>query len=198
MIQASYSDKAMVVEILTKAYDANTSVNYLIKQDKKRTRRIKRLVEYSFETCWQFGEIYLSSDKKGVALILMPEKEKTTLKSIGRDAKLAFCSIGITNVPRVMKVENYKKKTRPKFPDCLYFWYYGVVPDHQGQGSATELKNEIFALADKRQLPILIETTGEKHKNVYQRYGFELYHSWTIGNNIITYYFLLRKPKSSN
>jgi hypothetical protein len=63
MIQASYSDKAMVVEILTKAYDANTSVNYLIKQDKKRTRRIKRLVEYSFETCWQFGEIYLSSDK---------------------------------------------------------------------------------------------------------------------------------------
>jgi hypothetical protein len=197
MIQAFYKDKSLVVDILTRAYDSNSSVNYLIKQDKKRQRRIKRLVEYSFETCMQFGEIYLSSDKKGVALILIPAKEKTTLKSIFRDVKLAFFSIGLSNVSRVYKVEQYKKKTRPKLHDYLYFWYYGVDPENQGSSSAIELKNEIFAMADKRNLPILIETTGEKHKNVYQRYGFQLYHSWTIGNNVITYYFLLRQPKSA-
>jgi GNAT superfamily N-acetyltransferase len=86
--------------------------------------------------------------------------------------------------------------TRPKLPGYLYIWYIGVYPDYQGQGPAVELRNEIFALADKRKLPILIETTGEKHRKVYQHCGFELYHTWTIGQNIISYYFLLRQPKS--
>ena len=196
MVKAYYSDKALVVDILTKAYDKNTSVNYLIKQDKKRLFRIKRLIEYSFETCWHFGEIYLSSDKKGVAFILNPEKQKVTLRSIFLDLQLAVYSIGITNIVRVLKVERYKKMTRPKLHSYLYIWYIGVYPDYQGKGPAIELRNEIFALADKRQLPILIETTGEKHRNVYQHCGFELYHTWTIGQNIISYYFLLRQPKS--
>jgi hypothetical protein len=66
MIQAKYSDKTLVVDILTQAFESNKSVNYVVKQDKKRQSRIRILMEYSFEVCWEFGEIYLADDKKRV------------------------------------------------------------------------------------------------------------------------------------
>ena len=64
MKQALYTDKEIIVEILLNAFDSNKSVNYVIKQDKRRIHRIKKLMEYSFEMCWHFGEVYLSDYKK--------------------------------------------------------------------------------------------------------------------------------------
>jgi hypothetical protein len=196
MIKATYNDKPFVVDILTQAYDSNSSVNYLIRQDNERTLRIKQLVEYAFETCWQSGEVYLSNDRKGAALLLRHDKEQTTVTSLLRDIKFAVSTIGILHLARVMAVEKYKKRTRPKLDNYLYFWWYGVKPGYQGEGAAKELRDEIFALADKRGLPILAETTGEKHSRVYQRWGLTLYHQWTTGQGTITYYFLLRHPQA--
>lgn len=51
MLRADYNDKDRVVDILVSSFDDNKSVNYIIKQDTKRTQRIKRLMEYSFDIC---------------------------------------------------------------------------------------------------------------------------------------------------
>lgn len=48
MIPADYKDKELVVDILTKSFADNKSVNYIIKQDGKRIERIKNLMRYSF------------------------------------------------------------------------------------------------------------------------------------------------------
>ncbi len=82
MITAAYKDKNLVVDILTKSFEYNKSVNYIIMQDGKRNKRIRKLMEYSFEVCFQFGKIFLSDDGKGCALIVFPDKKKTTFKSI--------------------------------------------------------------------------------------------------------------------
>ena|ERR1035437_9531458 len=84
MIRAEYNDKNRVVDILTTSFDDNKSVNYIIKHDKKRVKRIKKLMEYSFDMCYFFGDVFLTDDKKGCALILLPDKKKTNLKSIYR------------------------------------------------------------------------------------------------------------------
>ena len=69
MIQAAYKDKYLIIDILTRSFDTNKSVNYVVKQDKKRESRIRKIMDYSFEACWASGEIFLTSDKKGVVLI---------------------------------------------------------------------------------------------------------------------------------
>ena len=88
MIKANQGDKQLIVDILTKSFQSNQSVNYIAKQDSKRTERISSLMDYSFEVCHSFGDVFLSDDKKACALVLYPDKKKTTFKSILLDVKL--------------------------------------------------------------------------------------------------------------
>ena len=75
MIRADYKDKELIVNILVRSFDQNKSVNYIVKQDSKRAQRIKKMMEYSFDVCYLFGVIYMSDDKLGCALIVMPDKK---------------------------------------------------------------------------------------------------------------------------
>ena len=62
MKKANYTHKNLVIEILASSFDTNASVNYIIKQDKHREKRIRALMDYSFEVCYLFGEIFLFND----------------------------------------------------------------------------------------------------------------------------------------
>jgi hypothetical protein len=72
----------LVVDILTKSFDDNKSVNYIINQDGKRVQKIRRLMEYSYDQCELFGDIFLSDDKTGCALIIKPDMKRTTLRTV--------------------------------------------------------------------------------------------------------------------
>ena len=90
MIRAQPEDKDLVVNILADSFEDNKSVNYIVRQDKKRSQRIKQLMAYSYDVCNLFGDVFLSEDKTGCALIILPDKKKTTLKSILLDAKFDY------------------------------------------------------------------------------------------------------------
>jgi hypothetical protein len=136
MIRANHKDKELIVDILAKSFDENKSVNYIVKQDSNRSARLRKLMEYSFDVCHLFGDIFLSDDKKGCALIVMPDKKKTTLKSIGLDAKLVTSVIGLSNVKKAMSRESRINKLHPKTP-FYYLWFIGVDPSQQSQGTGT-------------------------------------------------------------
>ena len=62
MRKASIMDKTHVIQILAKSFSDNKSVNYVVKQDQKKEDRIKALMEYSFDVCYTFGEVWMSND----------------------------------------------------------------------------------------------------------------------------------------
>jgi len=134
MIKAMYKDKDKVVDILAESFDNNKSVNYIIKQDKKRNQRIRKLMAYSFDICNLYGEVYLTNDKSGCALILLPDKKKNSLKSILLDIKLIVACIGISNIKKAMKRESKIKELQPKKLMC-YLWFIGVDSDKQNKGA---------------------------------------------------------------
>lgn len=76
MKRATSYDKPLIKDILTNSFASNLSVNYIIKQDAKRMRRIQALMDYSIDVCSMFGEVLLSDDDKGCALILYPQKRE--------------------------------------------------------------------------------------------------------------------------
>ncbi len=174
MKKAAYADKNLIIDILAKSFDANTSVNYIIKQDKKRKKRIRALMDYSFEMCNAFGDVFISHDNKACALIVYPDKKKSTFRSSLLDTKLIFQSIGIGNISKTLNREKLIKNIQPEIT-MSYLWFIGVDPSVQNQGIGSKLLKEIIDYSNANNRPIYLETSTVKNLSWYEKFGFEIY-----------------------
>jgi len=180
MVRAKTNDKSFVVDLLSQSFDNNQSVNYIVRQDKKRLRRIRFLMDYSYEVCSQSGDVWLSDDHKACALLLYPHLKRTTLKSIWLDVKLIFQVIGLCGVQKAMKRETQIKKLQPKAP-MAYLWFIGVNPANQHNNVGTKLLNEIIEDANSKALPVYLETSTLQNLPWYERQGFKIYNKLELG-----------------
>lgn len=180
MIKACYSDKDLVVDILSKAFDSNKSVNFVVKHDAKRPERIRHLMAYSFEICWLFGKVYLSEDKKACALVLLPENKRSTFKSIWLDILLALRCVGLERVGKMMSRE---KKVNAHYPKQLiyYLWFIGVDPGCQKSGVGGKLLQEVLDEAKRLARPVCLETSMPENVEWYKRKGFRVYETVEVG-----------------
>lgn len=189
MKKAEYNDKTLVVDILTKSFDTNQSVNYIVKQDQKRVQRVSALMDYSFEVCYLFGDVFLSDDKKACALITYPDKKKTTLKSILLDVKLILFSVGIKNIKKTLARESLINKIQPKELK-YYLWFIGVDPEYQNEGIGSVLLSEIIEDSEHKKRPIYLETSTLKNLPWYEKFGFQIYHELDLSYKL---FFLKRE-----
>ena len=189
MKNADYKDKNLVIDILTKSFETNQSVNYIAKQGRKRLKRIRALMDYSFEVCYMFGDVFLSDDRKACALILYPDKKKTTLKSILLDIKLIFSCIGVENIKKALVRESKIKQLQPK-TTMYYLWFIGVDPEHQNEGIGSVLLDEIINDSKNKQRPIYLETSTLKNLPWYKKYGFQIYNELELSYKL---FFLKRE-----
>jgi hypothetical protein len=189
MIKAKYNDKNLVVGILTKSFDTNQSVNYIVKQDAKRSQRVRALMDYSFEVCYLFGDVFLSDDKKACALITYPDKKKTNLKSILLDVKLIFFAVGLKNIKKTLARESLINKIQPKELK-YYLWFIGVDPEYQNEGIGSVLLDEIIEDSEHKKRPIYLETSTLKNLPWYQKFGFQIYHELDLSYKL---FFLKRQ-----
>jgi ribosomal protein S18 acetylase RimI-like enzyme len=186
MIKASYSDKDLIIHILTKSFFSNKSVNYIIRQGKRKEERIKALMEYSFNICNGFGEVYLSDDRNACALILYPDKIRTTLKTIFWDLKLITYCIGIGNIKKALARETKIKELQLQGNIC-YLWFIGVDPSEQNKGVGSQLLKEITEDAKSKNIAICLETSTGKNIPWYKKHGFEIFNELDLGYKL---YFL--------
>jgi ribosomal protein S18 acetylase RimI-like enzyme len=188
MIKAETKDRSLVVKILTQSFDDNKSVNYIIKQDSTRLRRLARLMEYSFDYCQLFGEVYLSPDRTACALTVLPDSKRTTLRSIALDVSLALSCIGLSNLKTVMSRETAIKKVHPS-GNFYYLWFIGVLPSEQHRGVGTSLLKEILRRGESLHRPIYLETSMTKNLPWYKKFGFDVYRELDFGYKL----FCLRR-----
>jgi hypothetical protein len=90
MKPAFATDKLHFVDILTKAFETNRSVNEVVLQDARRLDRIRVLMDYSFEIAFEKNGAWKSEDGDAVLLGYYPIANKTTLKDFLQMARLAF------------------------------------------------------------------------------------------------------------
>lgn len=184
MVRADYIDRPLVTAILSKSFADNKSVNYIVKQDEKKAIRLKCLMEYSFDVCHLFGEVFLTEDRNGCALITYPERKKTTLKSILLDIRLIARTTGLANVKKAMQREAAIKKIHPK--GLLYYlWFIGVEPSKQGKGIGSSLLTEVVAEGLKQERTICLETSTEKNIPWYKQHGFATYKQLDFGYKLV-------------
>jgi Acetyltransferase (GNAT) family len=189
MKKANYDDKKTVIEILSLSFYDNQSVNYIINHGHNR-KEIAALMDYSFDVCQEFGDIWLSENREACALVLYPHTKRTTIKSVWFDIKLIFQAIGLTNIQKAIGRESKIKMLQPKV-EMAYLWFIGVDPHHQHAGNGSNLLKEVIAEAQKRNLPVYLETSTLKNLPWYKRFGFEIYNQLELG---YTLFFLKREP----
>lgn len=193
MIKANIGDKNLVGSLLKKSFKDNLSVNFIVRQDKIKLKRIRALMDYSFEVCFRFGEVWLSDDGKACALILYPHLKKTTFLSIWLDLMLIFKVTGLCGIFKALKRETLIKKIQPK-ENMAYLWFIGVDPLVQRSGKGSKLLNEIIETATAKSLPLYLETSTLANLVWYERLGFEIYNQLDLG---YTLFFLKRNlPKN--
>ncbi len=187
MREATVNDKGLIIDILTRAFQDNQSVNYLIPSDSKRLNRIRALMDYSFETCKLFGKVYLSEDKQGCALVSFPERKKTTLKSLWLEVKLILNGIGLGNISKAIIREKEISKNYPDKP-IYYLWFIGVLPESQNKGVGTFMMEELLAESQRMDRPVYLETSTLKNIPWYRKFGLDVYNQLDFGYNL----FLIR------
>jgi GNAT superfamily N-acetyltransferase len=180
MVRANLNDRKLVTEILSGSFNDNKSVNYLLPQDSRRHARLQKFMEYSFDVCHRFGDVFLSEDRKGCALILIPDKKKTTIPSILFDLKFIFQAIGLSNVKKAISRESEIKKHHPKEP-LYYLWFIGVKENEQSKGIGSKLLSEVIEEGRQQNRTVCLETSTVKNLPWYQKFGFEIYKEIDFG-----------------
>jgi len=174
----TYEDKQRIIEILRDSFKENQSVNYIVKQDRKRIQRIEKLLEYSLFQGEHFGKIFLSEDQNAACIILFSDHKKTTFKTIQQDLKLVTQVIGFKKVKAALARESLLKQHYPDIP-FVHLWYIGVDPEHQKKGIGSKLLKEVIAYCGDR--PIYLETSVESNLRWYKKYGFEIVNVVELG-----------------
>lgn len=188
MIKAKRKDKERIIEILTKAFEQDPRVNNLIRQDDKKLVRIDRLMRYAYRICSISGKVLISDDGKACALVLYPDKKKSSIKAVYWKFSLLFGSLGFKSALKVLGREMMVSKHHSS--NSYYIWFMGVDTDYANMGIGTDLMEELIADADRRKRPIHLETHLSANLDWFHKFGFEVFREIKLDSPL---YFLRRK-----
>ena len=188
MVEATDRDKELVVEILARSFNDNKSVNYLIPQDEKRIQRMRELIAYSYEMCRLWGKVVISENRESCALVIFPDRKRTSVRSLLLMGRLIFKSIGFQNIIKALNREDQVYAHHPVTP-IYHLWFLGVLPEQQGKGYGSRLLNELLLDADGMNTPIYLETSTSRNIPWYEKHGFSIYSKISLSYDL----FLLRR-----
>ncbi len=193
-MNATRADKQAVIDIIVKSFDHIPGIKWIIGNNGNREKRLRAMADFIFEKAFARDGVVLSADRQGVGIYFRFNGKKTSLRDYWNEIKFAFRCIGLARAGEIMNREKYILSQRPADGNYIYYWMFGVKPDARGNGAARELKNLIMEESRNQQLPIYLETTVEKNRRVYERYGFQLYHTWHVEKRNVTIWFMKKEP----
>ena len=186
------SDREIVISIVTRAFEQNPRVQAIMRKTKP-IKRIRIMTEYAYHLVERFDGIYLSKDKTTVLFYYKKSQYRRKLIDYIRYLNMFIRAIRPSQFFSTMKREKFIVTQRPDYEDYLYVWVLASVPNNRSLNGLADIRDHLFGLSEKLQLPILIETTVEKVRKLYRYVGFEEYHKWEDTDAGINVWFLERK-----
>lgn len=177
MIIATLQDKKHVVDILCSAFEPITepnSINYIVKQDKHRSKRMRVLMEFIFDNCMDFGEVLLSNNRNACILMTFPHTEKLTFKKIKGLVRVALKCTGLKNAIKVLQRQAQLKKHHIS-EAYIHPTIMGAKNEVHGFGIGVRLIKQLIDHYEGNELPVIIQTTTDQNLKIYKRFGFEVF-----------------------
>lgn len=111
MRKAEYSDKNFIVDILTDSFETNQSVNYIVKQDKKKTTLKSILLDIKLIlSCIGLSNIIKALNRESKIKAIQPKELMYYLWFIGVDPKVQNSSIGTELLDDIIKDINLMER----------------------------------------------------------------------------------------
>ena len=190
-------DRDIVISIVARAFEENPRAQTMMKQGNP-ARSVRLMAEYAYQLVDKFDGIYLSKDKTTVLFYYQESKYKRSLMDYLEYGKMFIQAIRPSQLFPTLKREKYINSLRPSYEDYIYVWVLASVTDLTSIRGLVDIRDHLFGLSERLQLPILIETTVEKVLKLYKYVGFEEYHLWHDEEADIKVWFLERKLKQGN
>lgn len=153
------------------------------------------MTEYAYQLVRKFDGVYLSEDKTTVLFYYTESQYKRTLLDYLKYGIMFLRAIRPSQLIPTLKREKYIKSLRPDIDDYIYVWVLGSDPNTTSIRGLADIRDHLFGLSKKLDLPILIETTVEKVLKLYKYVGFEQYHQWYDEEAELNVWFLQRGLK---
>jgi len=186
------TDREIIISIVSSAFEQNPRAVAMMRK-KNPARSVRLMTEYAYTLVEKFDGIYLSEDKTTVLFYYLESEYKRTFIDYLRYGKMFMKAIRFSQLIPTLKREKYIKSLRLPYEDYIYVWVLGSDPTTTSVRGLADIRDHLFGLSEKLQLPILIETTVEKVRKLYRYVGFEEYHEWEDKEAGINVWFLERK-----
>jgi hypothetical protein len=186
------ADRDIVISIVSSAFEQNPRAVAMMKKNDP-ARSVRLMTEYAYELVDKFDGIYLSEDKTTALFYYLESQYKRSFLDYLKYAQMFLKAIRPSQLFPTLKRERYIKSLRRPYDDYIYVWVLGSVPNNKSLRGLSDIRDHIFGLSEKLQLPILIETTVERLLKLYCYTGFEEYHKWEDAKAGINVWFLERK-----
>ncbi len=191
------SDHDIIIGIVISAFEQNPRAQAIMKQ-KNPARSVRHMTEYAYSLVERMDGIYLSEDKTTVLFYYLKSQYNRTLVDYLRYGSMFMKAIKPSQLFPTLRREKHIASLRPDYEDYIYVWVLGSIPNNKSLKGLADIRDHLFGLSEKLQLPILIETTVEKVLKLYRYVGFEEYHKWHDKDAGIDVWFLERKLKAEH
>ncbi|PZW37932.1 hypothetical protein LX95_02724 [Mesonia algae] len=189
-------NKEVIINRVAEILKETPASMQIVKKGGDRDARFKYLAQHMVEKAIDNDALILSSNKMGIAIVLRKSKSKTSFfKETFENIKLVLNVTGFKNVLTILKNQKYIKNQRPDNEDYLYCWFWGISKDARGADTQVgkEMKDEFLRRAHLYNLPLYAETQTRRNTIVYQKFGFNLFHTWNREDGK-TMYFMKYDP----
>jgi hypothetical protein len=186
------TDREIIISIVSSAFEQNPRVMAMVKK-KDPSRNVRLMTEYAYQLVEKFNGVYLSADKTTVLFYYLESQYKRTFIDYLKYGKMFMKAIRPSQLMPTLKREKHIKSLRYDYEDFIYVWILGSDPNTTSVRGLADIRDHLFGLSEKLQLPILIETTVEKVRKLYHYVGFEEYHKWEDTEAGIDVWFMERK-----
>jgi GNAT superfamily N-acetyltransferase len=195
--KATTKDIPALVETLSLAFEKDPVMDWIIRDDDKRTTALKRFFTHFLKESIPYGETNTTDEMEACAVWVPPgvwAKPPPLLEYLRTLPELLRWT-GLGRLKRYIDVDMIEYAKKPTMPH-YYLVFLGVKPEHQGNGFGSQLLEHTLSWLDETGLPAYLENSNKENLSLYERHGFKVYDEFKLKNGTLTEWCMLRKPKT--
>lgn len=168
---ATRVDREAVVDLLSRAFERDPIVNYIVRSDARRASGLRALFRMWFDLRdVSRGEVMISEGHRGAMLWMPSERVRASLLDRSRVTPDFVRCVGVSRVSAMLQFFSKLEHCHPKEPH-VYVQFIGTDPAARGSGLAYAYLQHAIEFADACSRPIYAETSNPGNLPVWAKAG---------------------------
>jgi GNAT superfamily N-acetyltransferase len=173
------SDTDTVVDILVDAFFDDPTWSWVFPDPLRRRDQQRVIWQALVEGAIRYPAVWLNAGETATAVWIPPD---ATEMSEEQEAALAAAITDMMgdDAPRVLGATEAFELAHPHHESHYVLTLLGTYVAHRGRGYGLDLLAQTLTVVDDADMPAYLEASHPANVALYQRYGFELFGSFTI------------------